>query len=51
MTYSGHLYKKAQDKEGEAGQILASGHAAVDRVLKVLQLFVQESNKMVQLRP
>ena len=50
-TDPGHLDEEAQHKDGEARQVLAGGHAAVHRALKVLQLLVQEAHKVGQLRP
>ena len=50
-TDPGHLDEEAQHEDGEAGQVLAGGHAAVHRVLKVLQLLVQKAHKVGQLRP
>ena len=50
-TDPGHLDEETQHEDGEAGQVFAGGHAAVHRVLKVLQLLVQEAHKVGQLRP
>ena len=48
-TDPGHLDEEAQHEDGEARQVFAGGHAAVHRVLKVLQLLVQEAHKVGQL--